>query len=624
MAALHNAAHDRQQMMRDVLAVIPEVQSRQLELELNEEQADGEGSGSGALGTSWASMSMSLGSDVSMSWENLGASGASAKARSGRLEGSPAPKPPARHAPPNTPFGLVASPANARMRGEVPINIFGTPATVATGMRSITSALPTIPTPGLDASVAGSAGTTTTPLTVPNTGFRPPPRYGLGISPVRQVQPPTTMNGVMHASVTSRVGRNMFSESERSRARAGTSSLFGRPVSGENSSNVDVFSTSRMRRASGGGGINASNDASTRSTSHSAHPTTTTITAAGVNGDVHTQTPTDEDDQDVTMLDSDDPDGFVVRGRRRRSFRPSAAAPAPQARTNDSNPTVDSAMDANANMSVDLSAATSVGATAIVHTNGATTLFGGHRSEAAGGTPAVAKPKSTLGGLGTDPGRRMAPPQGQTHVKGETRVLPGGLSSFESNEGASDPARPAPSAAPAHAPTTQASSSSRLSPPRAQASHARSSRPTGRGSKSQSKSNIQTLRIPGALFDDGDADAEANTDAEAGEEQDDVPSLPTLSSSKTTTAGAAASGRRTRLSRASSATESGDDEDDDNIPQRTLRRSSRLSSAGLSPEPVSPQKLHERRTSKRSGRTGGAAGLDGTGRSTRKRKNADG
>lgn len=563
IASLHKAAGDRQQMMRDVLAVVPEVQRRQLELEFNDEQADGEAA---ILGGSWTTMN----SDVSMSWENLGASGgpkANERSRSGRLEGSPAPKPPGQPNIPNTPFGLFSSPAGSaqkrKMSAYVPANIFGTPTTTP-ARPTPSSVLPTIPTPGLDASIA--AGTSSM-----SPAFRPPVRTGLGNTPMRNSQ--LGLNGVGQAS-TPRSGaghdaRNALVGLEPSRAPV---SPFGGQARGETG---DIFSTPRMRRQSVDG-----KDLSEK------RPDADRMQEDGGPEQIPVE--------DVMMVDSDDPDGFVLRGRRRTLFRP---PPPPQTQT--------------ANGDVDVN---------------------GHGSDADSGVETVDR-KLVNGGGSTFFGRRDdATPRPGPPVRRKSslrgKVLPGGFASFELTDDASAPSLSAPAPAPVSAPQQPP----RHDQPTRAPSGPRTSRTTRlrRNGPPSSKPDAQkNLRIPGALFenddddedDDGAAVAEKNYD-DAREDQDNVPSLPSLP--LTPSKPPKKLGRqRTRANRgASSATESGDDDD---ARKRSLRRSSRLSSAGISPEELSPPAaphVERRAAPKRAGRAS-AASADGTARSTRKRRNPD-
>jgi hypothetical protein len=250
------------------------------------------------------------------------------------------------------------------------------------------------------------------------------------------------------------------------------------------------------------------------------------------------ETLTDEPPEDMVMIDSDDPDGFVVRGRRRQPLH------LPPQNNADADP------DAGAS-SVDGAPSQS------------TTLFGRDKDKE---TP-----------LKTDHVRRKSPP----------KIPPGGFASFELTEDV-----PAPS--------TSSAKSAKHEPAPAPRKESRSTRTRSRHTNElQPQAQPQRLKIPGALFEDEDAEAE--------EKQDSVPSLPPAP---------AKAGRRKRVSHASSVAAESTDEDDRDAPKTSLRRSSRLSSTGPSPEPPSPQK---KTTSKRTTR----AAADGTGRPARKRKNAD-
>ncbi|KAF8491014.1 nuclear pore complex assembly-domain-containing protein [Gautieria morchelliformis] len=301
---------------------------RQLEHELADEPA-------AALGASWAS----VGSDVAMSWESLGASGGAerAPARDGRLEGSPAPpKAAGRTSAPNTPFGLFASPAGAgaaqkrKIGAHAPAATHGfgtptptpgragppvlpaTPTPTPTPGRARPPVLPTIPTPGLDASVAAAAAA---PLLFQ--GFRPPPRPGV------------PQNGAGHAPASPFAGL-------ASPARFG----FGRPAQ---TAAADVF-------------------------------------AAPARGGGEAPAPGAEAEADVVLVESDDPDSFVLRRPRRRR---TASHPPPHA--------------------ADPDADTDMG-------------------------DAAAPP---LFGRDAGPARTSSRPQAQEQTETHGRVLPGGLTSFE-------------------------------------------------------------------------------------------------------------------------------------------------------------------------------------------------
>lgn len=537
--------------MRDVLAVVPDVQSRQLELEFNDEQADGVGLGEigGTMGSSWAS----VGSDVTMSWETLGASGGARQrdpSRSGRLEGSPAVKLQGRTPnAPNTPFGLFASPGSSvqksKIRAEAATNIFGAPNPV----RPIAPVLPTIPTPGLDASLASGAPPSTA-VTLQGFGLRPSARQSLGTSVSAMLGTQSQLqiggqNGIAHASASAGTGtghgaRNGLRESEPLRAG-------------------DIFSTTRMRQMNGDGDGRTSNERRAAD--------------ATMEGETREQNTM----EDVTMVDSDDPDGFVVRGhgRRRTSSWFRASLPSSSAHNND---------DENDDDGGGGDLGTTAASGAHVNGNGATTFFG--REDAV---------------LRSGSGKR------ERHSSPQHRDLPGAYVSFDRNEGASEPARSTTATV-----IQQGSHDQPNKGPFLRSSHHTRTRLTN---AAPSQPDTQQLKIPGALFDDPDPDAQPEPQPqpqsqpdEAAEQQDTVPSLPSVSSKP-------AVGRRTRASRAgSAATESGDEDD---VPHKSLRRSSRLSSAGLSsPEPSSPPKQP---ASKRSSR---ASVPEGTGRSTRKRKNA--
>ncbi|KAF8587202.1 hypothetical protein K439DRAFT_1407858 [Ramaria rubella] len=491
-ASLHKAAEERQQMMRDVLAVVPEVQRRELELEFNDEQVDGEGT---ALGGSWANVD-----DISMSWDNLEASTSGKgkeKSRADRLEGSPAPKLPGRASTPNAPFGLFSSPAASSQRrksgARMSTNIFDK----ATPVKSALPLLPTIPTAG---PALGSPSIVS--------GFRPPQQFGFTATPPRPA-----LNGISPTSGTGLNARNAFYNSESSRPG---SSLFGGPLQKGETSGMSAMPKKSI--------VNGA-----RKASGSQH-----VVADQTMEDERDQPPSD----DVMMVESDDPDSFVVHGRRRTSFRPP--------------PPID-------NTDEDLDKADVVKKPLNGAPMSSTALFGRHEEAA----------------RSADHMRRTSSPK--------AKILPGGYTSFEFADSA--PSRPAAAALPVTHDQPRPETASRTS-------HTRSSR------FHEPELEPQRLKIPGALF-------EEEAEVEAGEEEDNVPSLPSVS---------AKGSRRTRARRASSATESGDDEEATKTP---LRRSSRLFSTGLSPE-VSPQKPEKKTTSKRNTRVPAS---EGAGRSTRKRKN---
>ena len=446
------------------------------------------------MGASWASVD----SDVTMSWENLGASGSSklrekglGGPRSGRLEGSPAPALSGRSNASNAPFGPYSSPVSSSQKRKtdrrISVNSPSTPSAKPTP-----PVFPPIPTPGL----------ATTSARMPPTlaGLRPSPRYGFG-TPQRPAQ--TAKHGIAPDSLarsdTGLNARNAFYEPEPSR---GSSLLFGR----EPQSEANTASATPTRQDTSAGAEMSSSERT------GARPLVSEPTV--VDGQDH------EAGEDVVMVDSDDPDNFVMRGRRRGSLR------LPSQRTD---------IGADASM--------------------------------AHGAP----PQSTaLSGSDGDKTREMD----QAQRRSSQTLPPGGFVGFESTEDF-----PAPSTEP---------DKQEPAPPPQQ---------TPRPNRPHTQPEPQRLAIPGALFDDDDPEAN---------EHDHVPSLPPAQPK---------GARRRRAARVSSVATESTDEDDRHAPKTSLRRSSRLSSTGPSPEPLSPQKP-EKRPLKKTTRTA----ADGVGRTARKRK----